>query len=86
MTWDALEATPPGERTVHANLTQRQARSLFEGLEDRFPPVLTFEQAAELAQVSVSTLKGWFTRGGTRKRSGEASPGVSSVTSSSASS
>jgi hypothetical protein len=51
------------EQPVEARLTQRQARELFDGIEDRYPPLLTYEQAAELAQVSVSTLKGWFSQG-----------------------
>lgn len=48
---------------IHANLTERQARSLFDGIEDRYPPILTYAQAAEIAQVSISTLKGWFSQG-----------------------
>ena len=52
-----------GHRTIHANLTERQARALFDGIEDRYPPILTYTQAASIAQVSVSTLKGWFSQG-----------------------
>ena len=58
-----LEAAEPGERLIHANLTERQAGRLFEGIEDRYPPILTYAQAAQLAQVSESTLKGWFSQG-----------------------
>ena len=61
-----LHVEPGGDRsprTIHANLTERQARALFEGIEDRYPPILTYTQAASVAQVSVSTLKGWFSQG-----------------------
>lgn len=51
------------DRPIHANLTERQARTLFEGIEDRYAPILTYAQAAEIAQVSVSTLKNWFSQG-----------------------
>lgn len=59
-TWTVGDPDPP---PIHANLTERQAKALFDGIEDRYPPILTYAQAAEIAQVSVSTLKGWFSQG-----------------------
>ena len=50
-------------RIIHATITLRQARKLVEEHEDKYPPLLTYEQAAELVQVSVSTLKGWLSEG-----------------------
>lgn len=61
-----LEARTDGDPDpppIHANLTERQAKALFDGIEDRYPPILTYAQAAEIAQVSISTLKGWFSQG-----------------------
>lgn len=55
-----IDGGPP---PIHANLTERQAKALFDGIEDCYPPILTYAQAAEIAQVSISTLKGWFSQG-----------------------
>ena len=34
-----------------------------EDLAKRYPPIMTYKQTAELVQVSVNTLKGWFCQG-----------------------
>lgn len=58
-----LEVGGEGKPPVEVHMTRKQVRDLFEGFEDRYPPLLTYAQAAELAQVSVSTLKGWLSQG-----------------------
>ena len=61
-----LTVRPPGGESpivIEAQLTQRQARNLFDGIEDKYPLLLTHEQAADLVQVSVSTLKSWLSEG-----------------------
>jgi hypothetical protein len=46
-----------------ARLTRSEVRAITDGLEDRYPPVLTYEQAARLVQVQLPTLKGWLSQG-----------------------
>jgi len=48
---------------LEATLRPGQVRLIFEGLEDKYPPILTYKQAAELVQVALPTLKGWFSQG-----------------------
>ena len=43
------------------NLTQEELRRAFG--DGEYPPILTVEQAAELAQVSVKTVYDWSSRG-----------------------
>jgi hypothetical protein len=46
-----------------ARLTRSEVHAITDGLEDRYPPVLTYEQAARLVQVQLPTLKGWLSQG-----------------------
>lgn len=57
------EPGTPG--VLEATLSLREVREMFsdEDLAKRYPPILTYAQAAELVQVSVNTLKGWFCQG-----------------------
>jgi len=48
---------------LEATLGPGMVRLIFEGLEDKYPPILTYEQTAELVQVALPTLKGWFSQG-----------------------
>lgn len=47
------------------DLAAREIAGFFTGPEwaSRFPPILTIEQAAELLQLPVETLRGWRSRG-----------------------
>jgi len=48
---------------LEAQLSPRQVRDVFVYTGDKYPEILTYLQAAELVQVSESTLKGWFSQG-----------------------
>jgi hypothetical protein len=48
---------------IEARLSGQQVNSMFTGLEEKYPPILTYEQAADLVQVALPTLKGWFSQG-----------------------
>jgi hypothetical protein len=52
-----------GEIVLEAQLSQRQVRNIFVDTGDKYPEIMTYEQAAEMVSVSVSTLKGWFCEG-----------------------
>lgn len=47
------------------DLSPREIAALFSGSEwaVKFPPILTIEQAAELLQLPVETLRAWRSRG-----------------------
>lgn len=61
-----LTVRQPGEDsgfTIEARLSQRQVKDIFADTGAKYPEIMTYEQAAEMVQVSVSTLKGWFSEG-----------------------
>lgn len=60
---EADAAAMPFNEIAMARLTRSQVRAITEGLEDQYPPVLTYEQAARLVQVQLPTLKGWLSQG-----------------------
>ncbi len=57
---DAVKPKPRG-----AELTLREANALFEGSawSEKFPPLLSVEQVAELLQVPKSTVYCWSSQG-----------------------
>jgi len=57
------EVGVPGQ--LEAKLTLRQVQDLFStgDLAERYPPIMTYAQAADLVQVAVDTLKGLFSQG-----------------------
>lgn len=52
-------------RCLEAKLTAREVREMFDddAIATKYPPILTYQQTAELVQVSENTLKGWFSQG-----------------------
>lgn len=60
-----LQRHGPGCGVLEATLSIRETRELFtdEVIATRYPPIMTYAQAADLVQVSVNTLKGWFSQG-----------------------
>ena len=58
--WGRSAGAPPA---MEAKLSMGQVNALFAGIEDKYPPLLTYEQAADLVQVALPTLKGWFSQG-----------------------
>ena len=76
---DELVANLAGDRdvfTLGAALSARQTQAVFDGHDDEYPVVLTYKQAADLAHVSVSTLKGWLSQGRFSKCTKRGKPGL----------
>lgn len=60
-----LQRHGPPCGVLEATLSVREVRELFTDgvVATRYPPIMTYAQAADLVQVSVNTLKGWFCQG-----------------------
>ena len=48
---------------AEAIVSQAAVQKIFSNLDERYPPLLTYAQTADLVQVAESTLKGWFSQG-----------------------
>jgi hypothetical protein len=58
-----LAAERGGRGVLPAVVSVSTVQKLFADQNAQFPSLLTYAQAAKLVQVSVSTLKGWFSQG-----------------------
>lgn len=48
---------------AEAIVSQAAVQKIFANLDERYPPLMTYAQTADLVQVAESTLKGWFSEG-----------------------